>query len=344
MQTYNRYSYVRNNPLKYTDPSGHSFWSIIKTLIVVAIVAAVSYAVLLHGFGLTAAMVKTGLAIGSQYVLSAVMVSGAIAGFVGGVAGALLDGASPSQAFIAGLTGFVMGGLTAGISNAIGKMSNILARSISHGIVGGIRAIIQGGNFLSGFMSSFASTVLQPIGAAIAKGNYYARATFSALVGGTVSVIGGGKFANGAVTSAFQFMYNDWLHEKEGSFIKTFRKARDGLLKLGDYLARKSGFRDWQEGSIVVPSYYRDQAIREEMAMRKLSQYALKYPKLTIKAYEAYNEYTYEQLKVDTIVKGYSAMFIKTGGIPFILSATGNILGQAHILNVYIENLLSGTK
>jgi hypothetical protein len=205
---------VRNNPLKYTDPSGHSFWSIIKTLIVVAIVAAVSYAVLLHGFGLTAAMVKTGLAIGSQYVLSAVMVSGAIAGFVGGVAGALLDGASPSQAFIAGLTGFVMGGLTAGISNAIGKMSNILARSISHGIVGGIRAIIQGGNFLSGFMSSFASTVLQPIGTAIAKGNYYARATFSALVGGTVSVIGGGKFANGAVTSAFQFMYNDWMHEK----------------------------------------------------------------------------------------------------------------------------------
>jgi hypothetical protein len=138
------------------------------------------------------------------------------------------------------------------------------------------------------------------------------------------------------------YLYNE--SGKERSFIKTFRKARDGLLKLGDYLARKSGFRDWQEGSIVVPSYYRDQAIREEMAMRKLSQYALKYPKLTIKAYEAYNEYTYEQLKVDTIVKGYSAMFIKTGGIPFILSATGNILGQAHILNVYIENLLSGTK
>ncbi|MBD3792377.1 MAG: hypothetical protein IE918_09615 [Campylobacterales bacterium] len=26
-QSYNRYSYVRNNPLMYTDPSGHSWFS-----------------------------------------------------------------------------------------------------------------------------------------------------------------------------------------------------------------------------------------------------------------------------------------------------------------------------
>jgi len=29
-QAYNRYSYVRNNPMFYTDPSGHDFWSKIK--------------------------------------------------------------------------------------------------------------------------------------------------------------------------------------------------------------------------------------------------------------------------------------------------------------------------
>jgi len=105
-----------------------------------------------------------------------------------------------------------LGGIAAGISNQIGNMTSMLSRAISHGIVSGVRAVVQGGNFLLGFMSSFASTYLQPIGRALAKGSYYGRAFFSAMVGGTVSMIGGGKFANGAVTSAFQFMFNESLH------------------------------------------------------------------------------------------------------------------------------------
>ncbi len=73
--------------------------------------------------------------------------------------------------------------------------------------------MIQGGNFIRGFMSSFASTYLQPLGRMFAKGSYYGRAVFSALTGGTVSLISGGKFANGAVTSAFQFVFNEWGHD-----------------------------------------------------------------------------------------------------------------------------------
>ena len=43
-QAYNRYSYVKNNPLKYTDPSGHSWWTKIrhKVIGVVAIVVGIA--------------------------------------------------------------------------------------------------------------------------------------------------------------------------------------------------------------------------------------------------------------------------------------------------------------
>ena len=37
-----------------------------------------------------------------------------------------------------------LGGLTAGISNQIGNMTSMLSRAISHGIVSGVRAIVQG--------------------------------------------------------------------------------------------------------------------------------------------------------------------------------------------------------
>jgi len=35
-QAFNRYTYVLNNPLKYTDPSGHGWWSIVTDVISIA--------------------------------------------------------------------------------------------------------------------------------------------------------------------------------------------------------------------------------------------------------------------------------------------------------------------
>lgn len=49
LQAYNRYSYVRNNPLKYTDPSGHSWWKkVLGGLAVIAGIAIMAIAMVIE--------------------------------------------------------------------------------------------------------------------------------------------------------------------------------------------------------------------------------------------------------------------------------------------------------
>ena len=263
----------------------------------------------------------------------------------------LLNGASPGQALIAGLRGAVLGGLTAGISNKIGNLSSTLARAISHGVVSGVRAIIQGGSFLSGFLSSFASTYLQPIGRALAKGSYYGRAFFSAMVGGTVSVIGGGKFANGAVTSAFQFMFNDWLHEENAfiknakSFLKGVKSLPKGLYDFGDYMAKISGFRDSQNGSVVLENYEQEKAIYQTKQSYKLIHYIATHPKARALFVDAVAKYA----KIDpayTIGRGLTGFSIsKLSRVPLVipsLSGAGTVLSMPARIDMFARGVVYG--
>jgi hypothetical protein len=95
-------------------------------------------------------------------------------------------------------------------------------------------------------MGSFASSYLAPLGEYVANGNYYGRTFFAATVGGTVSSIGGGKFANGAVTSAFQFMFNDALHNKNVTNLNEgyIKNLRSQIVKMN-----KHGSLDLLKGS-----------------------------------------------------------------------------------------------
>ncbi|WP_331245809.1 RHS repeat-associated core domain-containing protein, partial [Pseudoalteromonas luteoviolacea] len=255
LQNYNAYSYVLNNPLSYTDPSGY----LIKAL---------------HNLSKK---------INRQFIRGAAKVFGAqvvsivgniLSGFCGpavGVCAAAWNyeftramGGSPSQALKAG----VIGGLTAQAFYEIGQHFNSLgannldqfgsvegakaaglmefggnmltggqvaAQITSHALVGGVSATASGGKFGHGFISA---GVTKGAGGAFLPGgsrlefHQIAKGTvISAVIGGTVSEITGGKFANGARTGAMQFTLNQvfgsiiGLAEEQVNRYKAARRA-----------------------------------------------------------------------------------------------------------------------
>jgi len=163
-QSYNRYAYVRNNPLTLTDPSGYSWlskaWKKIKPFIGVIIVAVASF-------------YCAGTCTAGMWA--------AIGGTAGGVSAAVNGGNI--------VTGALMGAFTAGAAQ-YGMVASAVA--------GGIASKVQGGKFGHGF---WAAGVGAAIGGGYGKG--WAKVVTAAVVGGTISKLTGGKFKNGAISAAF---------------------------------------------------------------------------------------------------------------------------------------------
>jgi len=167
-QSWNAYTYVFNNPLAYTDPTGMIGIKERKWLgTIVAIVAAV---------------------FGQYYASAAIMVGGA---FVGG--------AIATQSFKGGLTAAFVAAVTfgAGVSGFT-YWQTVAVQAVTGGIV----ESLQGGNFGHGFLSAGLTASVMPQVGKI--NNDVSRTVVGALVGGTISDVTGGKFANGAASGAIQ--------------------------------------------------------------------------------------------------------------------------------------------
>ncbi|TQV89601.1 FG-GAP-like repeat-containing protein [Aliikangiella coralliicola] len=238
-QSLNRYSYVLNNPLSYTDPSGYFFKSIGKffkkfwrtiasiAIVVVAAVVAAALTPVSGGFSWAA----FGVAVGGGFL------SGAVA--TGTLKGALFG------AFSAAVT-FGIGSAFSSIAKAATKSLGFAfhaAKATVHGLASGTISVLQGGKFGHGFisagMSSLAGGYIDAIGGKgnwASVGNRAIRITASAAVGGTSSALTGGKFANGAVSGAFNRAFNDELHFQTASAQKKKSwkqgKLRRAALKL----------------------------------------------------------------------------------------------------------------
>jgi hypothetical protein len=121
-QSYNRYSYVLNNPLSYTDPSGYFFSGLrskIKKYWKVAVAIAATYFTAgaasgwAIGWGMgTAATATTAASLSLTGAITAGAIAGAAGGFVGG---ALMSGS---------LKGAIRGAFTGAIAGAAGGYAN----------------------------------------------------------------------------------------------------------------------------------------------------------------------------------------------------------------------------
>lgn len=189
-QSYNRYSYLLNNPLNDIDPSGYGGLS--------------SLFGLLTGLGKDINPVKLISMAVCAYVTvqSAGMGAGCFAFTTAAMTN--VQGGSWWQSLragaIAGASSYAFSQLgpeaAAGDGVALGEI----------GVVGGVASTLQGGKFGDGFLSAGFSAWGGPqLGPLVGQlmGETAGRIIASMVIGGTASEITGGKFANGAITGAF---------------------------------------------------------------------------------------------------------------------------------------------
>jgi RHS repeat-associated protein len=238
-QNFNRYSYVLNNPLNLTDPTGFSWlgkllggglwnwarqnWRTMLVIVVVGVIATLTAGAFIAAAGPLGSVFATatvGTTAGSLTAVGSAAVGG-IAGAVSGGLSAALNGGNLGDvlrgAAISSVQGAITGGLLHGLGAAAGEATGAarlglqVAHKAGHGIVGGAANAAMGGKFSDGFYSAAIAAEAAGYGPFVntsGAGGVIARTIQASVVGGTVSVIGGGKFVNGAYTAAFQHLLN----------------------------------------------------------------------------------------------------------------------------------------
>jgi RHS repeat-associated protein len=205
LQAYNRYAYVRNNPLTLTDPSGFSWftkhlnpfkalsddWKRIKPYAQMIAVAVVAFYCIPCAAALNAAWT-------------------------------VANGGTLMQGLIAGVSTMAFSYMPGGGTFADLSARQIATNILAGGMVGGVMSVMQGGKFGNGFISA-------GIGAAVGMTgiqNPAAQFAVASIAGGTASVLTGGKFANGAVSGAIGFAVG-YAVNKMGAAMQRWSAQRD---------------------------------------------------------------------------------------------------------------------
>ncbi len=240
LQSFNRYSYVLNNPLTLTDPSGYwslkKLWKKIKNVVKAVVIGVVMF------YAMPMIIAASGSVFGAGTV-AAKLAAGAAGGFLNGA----LSTGNLKGAFKGALTGMLFAGAGAvGAATGDGGVAHYAA----HAGAGCVSAVAQGGKCgqgaLSAVVGKFATINLSDGGDGPSLQNFAA----TSVAGGLASVAGGGKFGDGAATAAQGYLNNQLITKTwetvfkgsltgsgEKNYLAGQKKAVDGAVATADAVA-----------------------------------------------------------------------------------------------------------
>jgi hypothetical protein len=205
LQNYDRYSYVLNNPLRYTDPNGE-LWLHVAAFVIGAalasssnkdlkIVGTLMMMVAMQGVGAEGGLLQAAAA--GETILPAIssVVSATIANTIayGPEAG-------------------IKAGLFAAAFTGAGEIGKVLSpeRIIAHALLGCLQQATSGGKCGPGAAAAAFGKIATGVASEVfGLNDFGSKFAVTTVVGGTASVIGGGKFANGAAQAGFGYLFNE---------------------------------------------------------------------------------------------------------------------------------------